>query len=196
MDTLLNRSQKNYIKIFLISTFLFTCSPNVINDFFGIQMNPEYKNDFKIVSYSDKDGVKYSSNAKMNPLVYAYAELQVNSVLIKIVNMDTIPLHLNYYIDEFILHYTKDETCKLLKGEREKYFDIKTIGYNKSRELDLELPSKFWETVGMKNPQSHLEDYTEEFWTGENRINFAKDEIKYIEVILGKSTVIILKPIP
>ena len=196
MHILLKRCQKNCLKIFLTFTLLFSCSQTVVNDFFGIEMNPEHEKDFKIFSYSVTDGVKYSSNPQMNPLVYAYAELQVNSVLIKIVNMDTIPIQLNYYIDEYILHSTKNEIYKLLKGDREKYSDKINIGFNESRELALELPSIFWETIGMKNPQSHLEDYTEEFWTGENRTNFAKDEIKYIEVVLGKNTVIILKLIP
>jgi hypothetical protein len=192
MNILFKKCYKNFLFLALLSS----CSPTIINDFFGIELNPEQEKDFQIVSYSAKDGVKYSSNPQMNPMVYAFAELQVNSVLIKIVNMDTIPIQLNYYIDEYILHSTKNETYKLLKGYQDKYSDIKSIGFNESIELDLKLPSIFWETIGMKNPQSHLEDYTEEFWTGENRTNFAKDEIKYIEVILGNKTVIILKPIP
>jgi hypothetical protein len=158
-------------------------------------MNPEDVDEFQIILYS-VEGVNYRSNDQMNPLVYAYAELQINSVLIKIVNMDTLPIHLDYNYDEYILHTITDEKYQLLKGDPKIYASIGDIGYKESVELTLETPSDFFQTIGIKNPQSLLPDYTEEYWEGENRLNFAREEINNIEVILGKSVVLILKPIP
>ena len=195
MFNYLSRYLRFGITVLIISALMVTCSPKVINDFFGIAMNPEYVDEFQIISYS-VEGVNYRSNDQMNPLVYAYAELQINSVLIKIVNMDTLPIHLDYNYDEYILHTITDEKYQLLKGDNKIYTSIGDIGYKESVELTLEMPSDFFQTIGIKNPQSLLADYTEEYWEGENRLNFAREEINYIEVILGKSVVLILKPIP
>ena len=195
MFNYLSRYLRFGITVLIISALMVTCSPKVINDFFGIAMNPEYVDEFQIISYS-VEGVNYRSNDQMNPLVYAYAELQINSVLIKIVNMDTLPIHLDYNYDEYILHTITDEKYQLLKGDNKIYTSIGDIGYKESVELTLEMPSDFFQTIGIKNPQSLLADYTEEYWKGENRLNFAREEINYIEVILGKSVVLILKPIP
>ena len=195
MFNYLSRYLRFGITVFIISALMVTCSPKEINDFFGIAMNPEYVDEFQIISYS-VEGVNYRSNDQMNPLVYAYAELQINSVLIKIVNMDTLPIHLDYNYDEYILHTITDEKYQLLKGDNKIYTSIGDIGYKESVELTLEMPSDFFQTIGIKNPQSLLADYTEEYWKGENRLNFAREEINYIEVILGKSVVLILKPIP
>ena len=195
MFNYLSRYLRFGITVLIISALMVTCSPKVINDFFGIAMNPEYVDEFQIISYS-VEGVNYRSNDQMNPLVYAYAELQINSVLIKIVNMDTLPIHLDYNYDEYILHTITDEKYQLLKGDNKIYTSIGDIGYKESVELTLEMPSDFFQTIGIKNPQSLLADYTEEYWEGENRLNFAREEINDIEVILGKSVVLILKPIP
>ena len=195
MFNYLSRYLRFGITVLIISALMVTCSPKVINDFFGIAMNPKYVDEFQIISYS-VEGVNYRSNDQMNPLVYAYAELQINSVLIKIVNMDTLPIHLDYNYDEYILHTITDEKYQLLKGDHKIYASIGDIGYKESVELTLEMPSDFFQTIGIKNPQSLLADYTEEYWKGENRLNFAREEINYIEVILGKSVVLILKPIP
>ncbi len=195
MFNYLSRYLRFGITVLIISALMVTCSPKVINDFFGIAMNPKYVDEFQIISYS-VEGVNYRSNDQMNPLVYAYAELQINSVLIKIVNMDTLPIHLDYNYDEYILHTITDEKYQLLKGDNKIYTSIGDIGYKESVELTLEMPSDFFQTIGIKNPQSLLADYTEEYWEGENRLNFAREEINDIEVILGKSVVLILKPIP
>ncbi len=195
MFNYLSRYLRFGITVLIISALMVTCSPKVINDFFGIAMNPKYVDEFQIISYS-VEGVNYRSNDQMNPLVYAYAELQINSVLIKIVNMDTLPIHLDYNYDEYILHTITDEKYQLLKGDNKIYTSIGDIGYKESVELTLEMPSDFFQTIGIKNPQSLLADYTEEYWKGENRLNFAREEINDIEVILGKSVVLILKPIP
>ena len=195
MFNYLSRYLKFGITVLIISALMVTCSPKVINDFFGIAMNPEYVDEFQIISYS-VEGVNYRSNDQMNPQVYAYAELQINSVLFKIVNMDTPPIHLDYNYDEYILHTIRDEKYQLLKGNYKLYASIGDIGYKESVELTLDMPSDFFQTIGIKNPQSLLADYTEEYWEGENRLNFAREEINHIEVILGKSVVLILKPIP
>ena len=66
----------------------------------------------------------------------------------------------------------------------------------KSVELNLELPSNFWATIGMKNPQAQNAAYTEDFWKGENSLNLAREEVEHITMTLGGNTVLVLKPIP
>ncbi len=172
------------------------CSPATVDDFFGIAMKPENAGNFQIVSYSAQEGVKYRSSPEMNPSIYAYAEFQENSLLIKITNMDTYPLELSFDRDEFIIRTTKDEEYKLLKGDPFKYASAGNISPKKSVELTLELPSNFWATIGMKNPQAQTAAYTEDFWKGENSLNLAREEVDNITLTLGGSTVLVLKPIP
>ncbi len=175
--------------------FLVSCNPQVLDDFFGIQMDPQYSDSFEIVSYSAQEGAKYKSNMFMNPLVYAFAEFKPNSIHIKIVNIDSSPLKVNYNLDKFFL-YTDDDKLTLTKGDRERYSVKKEIRTNDSFELDLELPTNFSDTIGMTSPQSHNSNYTIDFWKGENTLNIVKEKVKYIEVNLGSDIVIILKPTP
>lgn len=184
-----------FIMTCLVLMVLMSCNPIVLDDFFGIQMDPEYVDSFEIVSYSKNGGAKYKSNLYMNPSVYAYAEFGPNSISIKIVNYDTNPLNVNYNFDEFFM-YTENEKFVLSKGDRENYPKPKEIKTGESAQFNLELPTNFIEKAGMKDPQSHTANYTIAFWKGENTLNIRKEKVKYIEVLLGTDIVIMLKPIP
>ncbi|MGD9900288.1 MAG: hypothetical protein AB7T22_14285 [Calditrichaceae bacterium] len=187
---------KNGATVFFIMLFLFSCSPNTLNDFFGIKMNAEDSNEFKIVSYTQSEGARYERSSNMNPKIYAYAEFDLQAVIIKVVNTDVYPLTYNYNYDQFIIYTVNDDKMNLIKGSREKYPSKNIIKPNEAAEFKLELPSDFWKTIGMRNPQSHNADYMEEFWKGENSLRNLKQDIKLIEVRLGDETVLILKPIP
>lgn len=188
------KSSKKAVLIYIL-IFLSSCSPQVIDDFFGIQMDKEYADKFEIVSYTAKEGAKYKSNIYMDPDVFAYAEFTTNSIHIKIGNFGSEVIKINYNLDEFYL-YTYDEKFALSRGNREKYSDKKEIKINHFMEFDLELPTNFAETVGMTNPQSETANYTIEFWKGQNTLNMIKEKIKYIEVNFGSNITLILKPIP
>ena len=192
----MKKNLKIILNILLLQIIILTsCNPKTMDDFFGIQMDPQYIDYFEIISYSELEGAKYKSNALMNPLVYAYAEMGPNTVHIKIVNTDSSPLKINFNIDEFYLHLEKEKFV-LSKGDRENYPDKRKIKTNESIEFILELPSNFLSTTGMKNPQSHSQDYTFDIWKGQNTLNIIKEKIKFIEVKLGTNVTIILKPIP
>ena len=192
----MKKNLKIILNILLLQIIILTsCNPKTMDDFFGIQMDPQYIDNFEIVSYSELEGAKYKSNALMNPLVYAYAEMGPNTVHIKIVNSDSSPLKINFNFDEFYLHLD-EEKFVLSKGDRENYPDKREIKTNESIEFILELPSNFLSTTGMKNPQSHSADYTFEIWKGQNTLNIIKEKIKFIEVKLGTNVTVILKPIP
>ena len=152
-----------------------SCNPIVLDDFFGIQMDPEYIDRFEIVSYSTQEGAKYKSNAFMNPAVYAYAEIATNTIHIKIINLDSKPLKSNFNLDEFYLH-TENEKIALSKGDRENYPDKQDIKINESIQFNLELPTNFAEFTSLKDPQSHTANYTIAFWKGENLLNIIKEK--------------------
>ena len=127
------------INLLLVQIFIMmSCNPKTMDDFFGIQMDPQYIDNFEIISYSEFEGAKYKSNALMNPLVYAYAEMGPNTVHIKIINTDSSPLKINFNIDEFYLHLEKEKYV-LSKGDRENYPDKREI---KIKHNEIELLSK------------------------------------------------------
>ncbi len=190
------KSLRKTLTFLLPIIFGVACSPATVDDFFGIAMKPENAEQFQIVSYSAQEGVKYRSSPEMNPSIYAYAEFRENYLLIKITNMDTYPLQLSFDRDEYIIRTTKDEEYRLLKGDPFKYASAGNISPKKSVELNLELPTNFWSTIGMKNPQSQNAAYTEDFWKGENSLNLAREEVDHITMTLGGNTVLVLKPIP
>lgn len=181
------------ILIGTVSLILSACSSVPMDDFFGIQMPPEDADKFKIVSYSESEGVKYASTFSMNPRVYAYAEMRVEEILIKVVNASDDTLKSNYNQDEFYLYDKDGETYALLKGDREDYPQKKYIAPGEERQFKLYLPKNFWETLGMTRP---FKNYTYEMWGGSNNLSFYKENVKGLKVVLGGKTVIILKPIP
>ncbi len=181
------------IALLFLGGILSACSAVPMDDFFGIEMPPEAAAKFNIVSYSETEGTSYTSTSQMNPNIYAYAELKVEEVWIKVVNNSDKPIKSNYNQDEFYL-YTKDGKVYVLhKGDREDYPQKPIIKPGDERQFRLYLPKNFWETLGMTRP---FKNYTYEMWSGSNNLSFYIDDIKGIKVVLGGETTIILKPLP
>jgi len=65
------------------------------------------------------------------------------------------------------------------------------IQSNSSIELVLELPKDYWKTVSaMQNP-----DYMKDFTKEQSTVMFDKEKIKSIQIKLGYTKTIILKPV-
>jgi hypothetical protein len=180
-----------------ISILFFSCPPpKTMDDYFGIKMDKNEADLFKIVSYSKDKGASYQSTMNMNPNIYAYAELDVKYVRLKVVNNSDSAIPVNYNIDEFKLIKNNGESFILNKGDRETYPSIRNIGINSAVEIMLDFPSNFWQLIGTKDSFSSDPNYTEDFWKGENSLVFLKENIKYITARFGKEYLILLKPIP
>ncbi len=191
---------KNNIKnlLMLIAVLsLSACSSTPLNDFFGIGMNPDAANRFRIVSYSDEEGAKYASTFEMNPLVFAYAEITPDYLLLKVVNRSQKPIATNYNEDNFYVVASDSTKYVLLKGKRDDFPDKTVIGPGETMQFKLIFPNDFVKTEGMNGSPFHNSFGKFEVWKGEgNLLNFTKDKISEIVVSLGKTTTIVLKPIP
>ena len=189
-----NRPSVLYI---LFTITIFSCTPPPpMNDFFGIKMDLTDVNRFKIQSYSKEYGATYNGTANMKPQIYAYAELIGNQIIIKIVNDSDKPLVSSYGTDQFILHTKENKEFLLKKGKITSYPGDGRINPSSSNEYLLELPSDYWRTVGMTEPNAGDAEYHGKFWTGLNQIKLLKEDIKFVEVKLGEETIIVLKPLP
>lgn len=181
---------------FALIILLSNCGSNrPLDDFFGIRMNPADEAYFIIHGYSVHDGVYYESTSAMNPLIYAWAQLGTDDIRIKIMNNSKQSIPSSYNLDRFTMVLQDGKTFVLSKGDPLDFPGNKTLFSNTSLELRLELPSDFWETIGMKHHQSYSADYMKEFWRGENKRNVIKENIEKIVVKLGEGTTIILKPV-
>ena len=178
----------------LVLLLLFCAHQEPMRDFFGIKMDAGENKKFKIISYSEDKGASYHGSVKMEPELYAYAQFRIPQLLIKVVNETEQPVPTNYNVDRFFLYTKKGEQFVLRKEEISDYPN-KLIQPKSSQEYVLDLPSNFWETVGMTDHQSNSANYRDKFWTGLNQLRFLKSDIDYIEVRLGNDTVLILKPI-
>lgn len=192
------KSLLNILKISLqlLSLYLFACATTQpINDFFGIKMDEMEQDYFVIKSYSVQKGVSYQSTPNMNPLIYAWAEIEANKIRIKVVNDSNEPFFINYNYDRFTLVNNKNEKFILDKGQAFDYPKQNRIAPNKSIEFVLNLPSDFWSTVGMTDQQSMTANYNDDFWAGTNKILVLKENFKHISVSLGEELTIFLKPV-
>lgn len=185
--------------IILISLVLVSCaSTNPINDFFGIQMNPEEEQNFQIVKYNETDGVTYQSSRDMDPSISAWAEIGVEDVRIKIVNTSKQSIPMNYNVDQFII-ITNEKQYVLEKGKRDKYFSHTSIEPNSDVELFLKLPNdyvtnfnqQFEVSNGTELTKRVIQDYSK---LG-NQENVNKENIRYILIKLGRR-VLLLKRVP
>lgn len=184
------------ICILLFSVLLFSCASNQpINDFFGIKMDESEADYFVIKSYSVNKGVNYQSTANMNPLIYAWAEIEANKIRIKVVNDSNDPISFNYNYDKFTLVNSKNEEFILDKGQAFDYPGQTRIMPNQSVEFLFNLPSDFWSTVGMTDQQSVTAVYNEDFWAGTNKISILKENVKHVTVSLGGELTLLLKPV-
>ena len=191
---------KTIIKSILLLSALIgfnACSTTPMNDFFGIEMNPAAANRFKIVSYSDENGAQYASTFEMNPLVFAYAEIKPDFLLLKVINRSQKPIPTDYNEDLFEIITVDSSRYVLLKGERDDFPEQTFVQPGKTIQFKLFFPNDFTKTEGMNGAPFHNSFGKFEVWKGEgNLLNFAKDRISEIIVSLGKSTTLVLKPIP
>jgi len=193
--------KKIFIKSLIVFSALFfvSCaSTNPINDFFGIQMNPDEEQNFKIVKYSEKNGVTYQSSRDMDASISAWAEIGAEDVRIKIVNNSKQSIPMNYNLDQYII-ITNAKQYVLEKGKREKYFSHTSIEPNSDVELILKLPNDY---VTNFNQQFEVSDGTEltkrviqDYSKVGNQENVNKDNIRYILIKLNKR-VLLLKKVP
>jgi hypothetical protein len=186
----------NSATILILFVFLIiSCGPlNPVNDFFGIQMNPDEETNFQIVSYSDVDGISYKNSMTMNPQINAWAEISAKEIVLKIVNNSENEIPLNYTADQFIL-ITGDGEYYLGKGGRADYFSKGAIAPKSSQMFDLDLPLEYDNISrsgsGSVNARSVIRNYSKE----EGNISLQKDDIKYFIVKFGKVS-IVLKRVP
>lgn len=184
---------------FLPLMFLSACGPlNPINDFFGIQMNPDEEANFIIVDYSDIDGITYNNSINMNPKINAWAEFGGNEITLKVVNNSGEPISLNYTADQFIL-VTPEKEYFLGKGERENYFKKGVFADNSSENFILEYPTSInniSKSGGNYADQRLLtKDVLRNYSKTEGRLAVVKDDITYFIVKLGNIS-IVLKKVP
>lgn len=186
----------NIVLILLLGIIAGCSSSGVVNDYFGIEMHPSEVDRFVIKAYTERTGISYSSTANMNPNLFAWGEFGHDYFKIILVNNSAVPITLSYDMDQYTLVLNNGEEYIFTKGDRFNYNSNDPLEPNSSVELSLDLPQNFWETVGTQNVQSSNVDYTTEFWTGQNTLNFEKEEVKYIQVKLSLTTDIILKRVP
>ncbi len=167
-----------------------------INDYFGIRMAEEDEPNFKIVSYSGEDGIKYHSSIMMNPNLFAWAEISGKKIRVKIVNNLEQEIPSSWVGDEFAVQTDDGKEFMLNKGRNTEYPSNGVILPKTEMEYFLELPAKFWETIGARNQQSHTADYLEDFWTGLDTNTISRKKIKMITITLGTKYQIILKRVP
>lgn len=181
-----------------IVLFLLTAcaSSHVVNDFFGIAMNADDLDDFVIRSYSVDRGVNYQSNTRMDPDIFAWAEIELDKIRIKIVNRSNQAILLDYNRDEYAFVTSDGKRFTLNKGDRFAYEKKYSIEPNASLELVLLMPSNFWEAVGLRDRHSRTSSFIEEFWRGNNSLQFTKENITLISVDFYNFPSIFMKPVP
>ncbi len=186
----------NIVLILLLGIIAGCSSSGAVNDYFGIEMHPSEVDRFVIKAYTERTGISYSSTANMNPNLFAWGEFGHDYFKIILVNNSAVPVTLSYDMDQYTLVLNNGEEYIFTKGNRFTYNSNDPLEPNSSVEFSLDLPQNFWETVGTQNVQSTNTSYTTDFWTGQNTLNFEKEEVKYIQVKLSLTTDIILKRVP
>lgn len=186
----------NIVLILLLGIIAGCSSSGAVNDYFGIEMHPSEVDRFVIKAYTERTGISYSSTANMNPNLFAWGEFGHDYFKIILVNNTAVPVTLSYDMDQYTLMLNNGEEYIFTKGNRFTYNSNDPLEPNSSVEFSLDLPQNFWQTVGTQNVQSTNASYTTDFWTGQNTLNFEKEEVKYIQVKLSLTTDIILKRVP
>ena len=183
--------------LFFPVLFIMSCSSQaLLNDFFGIEMPLDEQAGFQIKSYSEKNGASYTSTPDMDNRIFAWAEMGRDVIHLQVINASDKQISLSYNTDKFILETTDQQKFILNKGKNFSYAPKKRIEPGGKMDFKLELPSKFWDTVGMRNVQSENENYSFDFWTGLNKFDFLKENVTLLVAELGDSTTIVLKPVP
>lgn len=190
-----NKTYRPIFIVLFIVTVMTSCGQlNPINDFFGIQMNPDEETNFQIISYSDRDGITYKNSVTMNSKINAWAEISTNVITLKIINNSDQAIPLNYTADQFIL-ITESDEYYLGKGGRANYFSKGEISPQSSEMFNLDIPLEYGNIArsgsGNVSARSVLRNYNK----SEGNLSVPKDGIRYFIVKFGKVTVV-LKKIP
>ena len=186
---------KKTLIFILISIFLDSCGTTTpVNDFFGIQMKPEEENNFKIVSYDEIDGIKYQSSPTMDNDVLAWAEINPESIVIKIVNNSPRAIPLNYFSDNFIL-ITDQKEYILNKGKQQNYFSDYKLLPGTDDEQSFKLPSDFAQDFVKRGGAILNKDIMGDFSKNWSQHSILKDNLKYILIKLT-DVILVLKRVP
>jgi len=167
-----------------------------MNDFFGIQMEPEQIDNFQIIEFNPQQGIKYANAPDMNPRLYGWAELLVTAIKIKVTNKTQSPVEYDYYIDAFSITSKDGKTYGLDKGRLEDYPPFDVIEPGESVEFLTSLPENYWDIINMRQSSPGAPSITNQFWKGENSLSFTKKDIALITVHLSGGATIVLKPTP
>ena len=171
-----------YIILIITMIILLSCgSMKSINDFFGIQMNPLEEKDFQIYSYSEVEGVRYQSNAKMDPDINAWAEIGVEEITFKIVNTSGRSIDLNYFNDQFII-ITETNKYSINKGPAMDYFYGNKISPGSSAEISLKIPSEFSQDFDKRDGALLRKDIMGDLSKNWSQNMILKENIRYIIV--------------
>ena len=186
---------KKLIIFTLISIVLYSCgTTSPVNDFFGIQMKPEEENNFNIVSYDELEGIKYQSSPSMDSDVLAWAEIDPESIVIKIVNNSPREIPLNYFADSFIL-ITDQKEYLLNKGKQQNYFNSYKILPGTNDEQSFKLPSDFAQDFVKREGAILNKDIMGDFSKNWSQHSILKDNLKYILIKLT-DVILVLKRVP
>lgn len=184
------------LSVIILFPFIFCgCgSINPINDFFGIQMNPLEEDSFKIVSYSEIEGVTYKSSPSMKGKIIGWAEIGVEEIMFKIVNNSEKSIPLDYFSDRFVL-ITDQDNFIMDNGNRMDYFTSKQIEPNSSSEISLKIPSNFVQDFIKRGEAIMKKDIMGDFSKNWSQNFILKENLKYILFKLG-DVVLLLKKVP
>ncbi len=181
--------------LWLVSLLIFIAAcarSGLVNDFFGIQMNPADQDYFKIVSYSEDKGANFVSTPDMNPHLIAWANFQEGTVQINVINHTTEPVPTCWEKDYFTATLTDGREIVLEKGLRANYPQIKAIRPQSRQTYVLTFPKIFWTTFRQRSDSGIIHD----FWRGNKSTYLHKNEIEKIYIHLSNNTEFILKPVP
>ncbi len=186
---------KKLIIFILVSLFLYSCgTTSPINDFFGIQMKPEEENNFIIISYDEFEGIKYQSSPTMDSDILAWAEINPENIIIKIVNNSPREIPLNYFSDSFVL-ITDQQEYLLDKGKQQNYFNTYKLMPGTNDEYVFKLPSDFGQDFIKREGAILNKDIMGDFSKNWSQHYILKDNLKYILIKLT-DVIMVLKRVP
>ena len=165
-----------------------------VNDYFGIKMNPDEEENFRIVSYNEEQGIKYQSSLSMDSDINAWAELGVEAITFKVVNNSEQDLPLDYHNDKFII-ITNENEFEMYKGPRIDYFYGTKISPGSNAEITLKMPSEFAQDFEKRKGALLQKDIMGDISKNWSQNKIIKDNIVYIIIKLSDS-VIVLKQVP
>jgi hypothetical protein len=166
----------------------------MIDDFFGIQMNPSEEDSFQILNYSSEEGINYRSTPSMNPDINAWAEIELQDIVVKINNSSGRNIKLNSFSDQFIL-ITDQQEYKLSKSNIDDYFPEEIIPSNGSLELKLEVPADYGQDFEKRKGALLNKDIMGDISKNWSLKDTIKGNIKFILIRID-DIVLVLKNIP